>query len=167
MITHNDMNERKWKDFWIVCLYRASLTFWQSVGHITSDPLVNWYSFSDLPQQHTPPFFLCHFLSPSLSPYVPHVLKMCHTSVSGLSETFMSSFRYRGWQGIPLPLVTGHSVTSDGRAFRFPWWRDIPLPTVTGLGIIRPRAGEQSCCGMYRKETRARHGWLSVCVCVR
>lgn len=64
---------------------------------------------------------LCHFLSPSLPILSPsihmylHVLEMRHTSMSGLSQTFMSSFRYRGWQGIPFPPVTGHPIAHSDR----------------------------------------------------
>lgn len=128
----------------------VSPTFWQSVGHITSDPLANWYPCSNPPSNPAPSLSLCHFRSPSLftlSPYVPHVLKMCHASTSGLSEAFMSSFCYQGWQGIPLPLVAGHSVSPGEGTFRCPRWQ--------GKESLGFEAGAHGCCGMCVKE---RHG---------
>lgn len=140
----------------------VSPTFWQSVGHITSDPLANWYPCSNPPSNPAPSLSLS--LSFSLSLYSPSICTSCPEDVSCLHVwTVWGVYVF-----ILLPGVTGHSVTSGGRAFRFPGWRDIPLPAVTGQGIIGLRGG---CAWLLRhvrkRETWARHGWLSAHVCVR
>lgn len=69
----------------------------------------------------TPPQSLSVTFFIPRSPYVPHVLKMHHTSMSG---RFMSSFCWCRWQGVPLPPVAGHSFTSGDRTFHCPQWQD-------------------------------------------
>lgn len=152
----------------------ALLTFWQSVGHITSDPLANWYSSSDLPQQHAPTPHSSFFFSLSLSLSFSLSLHMycmscrcvilscldCRRRLCLHSVTVGDkALRYPEWQGIPLPLVAGHSVSPGDRTFHCPQWQGWESSG------FQPRA--QSCYGMCIEGTWACQGWLSVCVCVR
>lgn len=98
----------------------AFLTLWESVGHITSEPLVNWFSFSDLETCSPTPSYpstisFCHFLYTSLS-----ICTSCPEDASYLHVRTV----WEVYVFILLIWVTRQSITSGDRTFPCPQWQD-------------------------------------------